>query len=348
MGRPIPFAVRRVIHGVGMYLALVLAITMAFQQVADQSLRAQADEEVLQILKSAGSLDAQSYTALREQTMLAKAAQYHLDEPWVARVLWQAGRVLTFQLGQAATLKTASGDRDVWALIAEALPPTLALFVSEAVLVLILGAAAGLWAGHQRGKALDRTLAVLPTVAGGLPAWWVGMLGLMAFAYALPLFPSGGIHANPVPTGVAGLLDALWHMALPLGLLVLLNVGPVAWQVRNLVAGALNSGPLVAARAKGLSEARIVFVHVVAFIRPALVTLTVLGLLQSLSGNLLIEGIFQWSGLGSLTFAAVQQSDTAVLVGIVSLQTLLNLAALVALDLIYRVLDPRLKTEGPR
>lgn len=342
------FAFRRVVHGLGMYVALVVAITLVFQQVADQGLRAQAEEEVLQTLKSAGPMDSEAYTALRTQTLAAKTAQYHLDEPWAVRALWQAGQVLTFQLGQAATLKTADGDRRVWSLIAEALPPTLALFVSEALLVLIVGGVAGLWAGSRPGRAFDRTIAILPPLAGGLPAWWVGMLGLMAFSYALPIFPSGGIHSQPAPEGLAGLADALWHMALPLLLLVLLNAGGLAWQVRNLVVGTLASGPLVAARAKGLSEVRILLVHTVAFLRPGLVTLTVLGLLQSLSGNLLIEGIFQWPGLGSLTFAAVQQNDTAVLVGILALQTFLNLAGLVALDLVYRAMDPRLRGEVAR
>lgn len=326
-----------------MYLLLVLAFALVFGQVAEKSLRAQADEEVFQLLRNAGPLNAADYKSLRLSTEQAKIRQYHLDEPWAARVLWLSWEVLSFQFGNAATLKTSSGDRAVLALILEALPNTVLLFTSEAVLILILGIALGLLASRKPDGPLDRTLSVLPMVLGGLPTWWVGMLALMLFAYGLPLFPSGGVHANPAPTGWNGGLDYLWHMSLPLLLLVVLNVWSVAWQIRNLIKGTQSHASILAARARGLSEPRILFEHVLSTIRPAVLTLVVMGLLQSLSGNLLIEGIFNWPGLGNLYFTAVQQSDISVLLGVLALQTLINLGGLVFVDLAYRWLDPRLR-----
>lgn len=337
------FVARRVLHGLGMYVALLFAFSLVFHQVAEKALRAQADEEVSALLRNAGPQDTVTYQNLRDEALRTKALQYHLDDPWAFRVVWQAWNTLTFQFGQATTLKTSAGDRSVLALIGEALPNTLLLFTSEALLVLLLGTLVGLVATRKPGGRLDQTLSFLPMVLGGLPSWWIGMLGLMMFSYAIPLFPSGGVHSNPAPTGLGGVFDYLWHMTLPLVLLVALNLWSVAWQVRNLVLGGLNSAPITAARARGLSEFRILTVHVLATIRPAILTMVVLGLLQSLSGNLLIEGIFNWPGLGNLYFVAVQQSDVPVLLGVLALQTLMNLVGLVFLDLAYAWLDPRIR-----
>jgi len=342
------FAIQRTFHALGMYLLLVLAFALVFDSVADRGLKAQMDDEVALALRAAGPLEADQAAALRNRLETDLTARYHLDEPWAGRVFWRAWDTLTFHFGQATSLKAASGDRAVLTLIAEALPHTVALFLSEAVLVFLLGGMVGLLAARKpRGK-LDKTLSVVPMVLGGFPVWWAGMLALMAFSYLIPLFPSGGVRSNPPPSGWAAAPDYLWHLALPLATLVVLNLWAAGWQIRNLVVGTVETGWVTAARARGVSEGRILGVHVLAAAKPAVLTLVVLGLLESLSGNLLVEGIFQWPGLGSLYFAAVQQNDVPVVLALLSLQTLINLAGLVVLDLTYRLLDPRLRLEAPR
>jgi peptide/nickel transport system permease protein len=337
------YAAKRILHGLAMYLVMALAYSLVFNGIAEKSLRAQADEEVAQLMRGSGSLDAADYQRLLEEAKRAKIRQYHLEEPWGLRVLWRTLDILTFHFGRSTGLKSAAGDREVAAIVLEALPNTLSLFVSEALLVLAIGGFLGLRAARRPGSWLDRLASVLPMVVNGFPAWWVGMLALMLFSYAIPLFPSGGIHANPAPGGLAGILDYLWHMILPLLTIVGLNLWSAAWLVRNLLADTFHKEFITYARARGLPELK-VGVHVVAVIRPAVATMALLGLVQSISGNILVEGIFNWPGLGSLYFSAVQQSDVPVLMAILSLQTALNLAALVLLDLSYGWMDPRIGT----
>lgn len=325
-----------------MYILLVLSFSALFSQVAERTLRAQLDEEITAILRSAGNLDPESYDSLRQTTRRDLIARDHLNEPWPSRVLWRTWSVLSFQFGQASTVKSATGERDVLGLILEALPNTLILFGTEAVLVMALGTLVGLRAATRRKGLLDRVLSFLPMLLKGLPAWWLGMLAMLALAYALPLFPSGGIHSNPLPSGLAGAVDLLWHLFLPLLVLVALNLWGFALEVRNLLADLTDSPWITAARARGVPERSILLRHILAGARPALLTLVVMGLLQSLSGNLLLEGIFGWPGLGNLYFIAVQQSDVPVLLGVLSFQTFLNLVGLVGLDITYRRLDPRL------
>ena len=336
------YAARRIFHGLVMYLVMALAYSLVFNGIADTSLRSQVDEDVAQAVRASTGLDAASLGHLEEATRAQKLRQYHLDEPWVQRVLWRTAEVLSFHFGRSTGLSSSSGDREVLSIVAEALPNTLCLFLSEAVLVLLLGGALGLAAARKPHGALDRFSSVVPMVLNGLPAWWVGMLALMLFSYVIPLFPSGGVHVNPTPSGLAGLADYLWHMLLPLITIVGLNLWNTAWLIRNLLTDTYAQDFVKVARAKGLSEAR-VGVHVIAAIRPAVATIALMGLIQSLSGNILVEGIFAWPGLGSLYFAAVQQSDVPVLMAILSLQTALNLAGLVVLDLSYGLLDPRIR-----
>ncbi len=341
--RRLAYAARRVLHGLVMYLVMALAYSLVFNGIAEKSLRAQAEEDVARIMRGAVNLDAAGYQSLMEETRRAKLRQYHLDDSWALRVAWRALEIMSFQFGRSTGLKSTTGDSHVVAIVVEALPNTLFLFGTEALLVLLVGGYLGLRAARKPGGWLDRLASVLPMVFNGFPAWWVGMLALTLFSYAIPLFPSGGIHANPAPGGWAGILDYLWHMLLPLLTIVGLNLWGTAWLIRNLLADAYSKDFIAFARARGLPEFR-VGMHAIAVVGPAIATLALLGLVQSISGNILVEGIFNWPGLGSLYFSAVQQSDVPVLMAILSLQTALNLAALVLLDLSYAWLDPRIKT----
>jgi peptide/nickel transport system permease protein len=335
------YALRRTGQGLAMYVALVLSLSAVFNSAADGNLRARIEEETLAVMRSAGSLDEAAAGDLKRTTSAELTRRYGLDEPWAGRVAHRAVDDLLFRFGRAGTLRSADGDPSVVGLVLGALPNTILLFGIEAILVMGLGLVMGLLAARRPRGLLDRFLTALPPFLNGIPSWWMAMLALSAFAYAIPLFPSGGLHANPPPTGLRGLADLLWHLALPLLVLVGLNLWGFALQARTLLGGMVDAPWLRSARARGIPERRILFVHVLAGVRAPLLTVFVLGLLQSLSGNLLIEGIFGWPGLGNLYFAAAQQSDVPVLLGILSFQTLINLAGLVGLDIAYRVLDPR-------
>ncbi len=338
-------ALRRVGHGLAMYFLMSLAYSIVFNGVADSALRARVDEEVAIALRSSGNLATIDYERLREETRAAKLRQYRLDEALPSRILWRALDVATFHFGRSQSVTSSSGDREVLGIVLQALPNTLALFGTEALLVMLLGGVVGLLAARRQGGALDKLASILPMISNGLPTWWVGMLALMLFSYVIPLFPSGGVHVNPTPEGWAGVLDYLHHMTLPLVTLVSLNLWNPAWLIRNLVGDTWERDFVRFARSKGLPERR-VGLHVIAAIKPAVATMAMLGLVQSLSGNILVEGIFGWPGLGGLYFTAVQQYDVPVLMGVLSLQTALNLAGLVVLDLAYDWLDPRIRLGG--
>jgi peptide/nickel transport system permease protein len=172
------------------------------------------------------------------------------------------------------------------------------------------------------------------------------MLMIMFFSYAVPIFPSGGIRSNPSPVGLAAVLDFLWHLSLPLITLVFLSVWGTAYLIRNIVLSDLQEDYVMAARARGIPERKVLFGHTLRSSLPAIMTMAVLSLFSSIAGNIIVEGIFGWPGLGNLYFIAVQQNDVPVLMGCLAIETFLNMIGFILLDLIYGLLDPRIKVGG--
>ncbi len=180
----------------------------------------------------------------------------------------------------------------------------------------------------------------------GMPSWWVGMLLLMLFVYIIPIFPSGGMTSIPPRYGLLGFLDLLYHMALPLITLVVIGFWGMALLTRNIVLGVLQDDYIMAARARGLPERRVLFGHTLRTAAPPIITIALLSLLGSVFGSIILEGIFSWPGMGNLYWIAVQQNDVPVILGLLSVTTGLYMAGLVLLDLIYGFLDPRIKVGG--
>jgi peptide/nickel transport system permease protein len=154
------------------------------------------------------------------------------------------------------------------------------------------------------------------------------------------------VHSNPTPHGFAGFIDLLYHLSLPLLTLVVLSVWGTAYLTRNIVMGNLQEDFVMAARARGISEGKVLFSHTLRTSMPAIMTLAVLSLFTSIGGNIIVEGIFSWPGLGNLYFVAVQQNDVPVLMGNLTIQTMINMVGFILLDLIYGILDPRIKVGG--
>jgi peptide/nickel transport system permease protein len=271
---------------------------------------------------------------------------YHLDQPIWSRIVWRAIDTLTLNWGKSTFIRSSSGAREVWTIVAETIPRTLLLFTTAAIIDIILGLWMGLKKAQKVGGTMDKTTSVMTMAVYGMPTWWLGMLILMFFAYVVKLFPSGGLHSIPPPTGIAYYIDILYHMALPVMTLVVILFWGRAFLIRNIVLGILQEDYIMAARARGIPERKVLYGHVMRTASPPIATLAILTLLISVGGNLVFEGIFSWPGLGNLYWIAIEQNDVPVLMGCLSITTILYIAGLVLLDLIYGYLDPRIKVGG--
>jgi peptide/nickel transport system permease protein len=340
------YVLKRIVYGTLMYIVMVFTYSALFNSVAEQTMRSQIGEEVAQEMSRYKNLDKDQFQTLMQKRLADKRQKYHLDDPLGARIFWRAVNTLGFNYGNATIIKAPNGDKSVLVIILEALPRTIVLFSSEVVLITVFGVWIGLYAARKPNGFLDRATSALTMITNGMPSWWLGMLMIMFFSYAVPIFPSGGLHSNPTPTGLANVADFLWHLSLPLLTLVILGVWGTAYLTRNIVLTNLQEDYVMAARARGIPERRVLFGHTLRSAMPAIVTMAVLSLFSSIAGNIIVEGIFGWPGIGNLYFVAVEQNDVPVLMGTLSIETLVNMLGFVLLDVIYGFLDPRIKVGG--
>jgi peptide/nickel transport system permease protein len=340
------YLIKRVLNALLNYLIIIFLLSVMFNTTAEKSVRTQVLEQVqaeAARLRNFTSEQVQQWRADREVFLIHR---YHLDEPFLSRVFWKTVDTITFRFGNSTIIKSSQGERDVWTIILETLPRTAILFTSAIVLEIVIAIWLGLKKAQRPGGLLDRSTSIGTMIVYGMPSWWVGMLLLMLFVYIIPIFPSGGMTSIPPRHGFLGFIDLLYHMALPLITLVLIGFWGTALLTRNIVLGILQDDYIMAARARGLPERRVLFGHTLRTAAPPIITIALLSLLGSVFGSIILEGIFSWPGMGNLYWIAVQQNDVPVILGLLSVTTGLYMAGLVVLDLIYGFLDPRIKVGG--
>ena len=340
------YALKRVIYGFLMYAILIFIFSALFNTVMERTLRAQIEEQVRSETMRLTNVSAQ----VLQQYVVNRRAElyslYRLDRPVAERVIWRTVDTITLNLGNSTLIRSGDGSRSVWKIVSEAIPNTLLLFTLAIVADIIIGVWLGLKKAQKAGGVLDRSTSVGTMVVFGMPSWWLGMLLIMFFAYTVKIFPSGGLHATPPPEGIAKFFDLIYHLALPVLTLVVLGFWGRAFLTRNIVLGILQEDYIMAARARGIPERKVLYGHTMRTAAPPIVTMSLLALLASVSGNIVFEGIFNWPGMGNLFWFALQQNDVPVLMGNLAVTTGLYIGGLVLLDLIYGLLDPRIKVGG--
>jgi peptide/nickel transport system permease protein len=238
-----------------------------------------------------------------------------------------------------------SRQRPVARVIAEALPATVLLAVAAMAVEYALALPLGVWAARRRGTAPDRLARGLGLLLYALPGFWIALMAVYVFAYLVPIFPAShaadpGAAALPP---LERLADRLHHLALPALVLGASTAGGTLRYVRNSLLGVLGQDYVRTARAKGLSERRVLWVHAM---RPALAPLLqLLGttLPALLNGVLVIEVIFSWPGIGQLAFQAIRALDYPLVLAVAALSGAMVIAANLVADLLHAAADPRVR-----
>jgi peptide/nickel transport system permease protein len=260
-------------------------------------------------------------------------AQYHLDEPLPLQYLrWLFG-VLQGDFGQSIRIQ-----RPVAALIAEKLPVTLELTGFAMAVALALGIPAGVLAAVKRGSVWEFLANAVALWGLSIPSFWLGILMILLFAVELGWLPASG-YVSPTED----LRRNLATLIMPGFVLGNAIAGTVMRHMAAAMSQALRSDYVRTARAKGLSEARVIWRHALPNALQPVITLVALEFGGLLSGAVLTEQVFTIPGIGKLIVDAVFSRDYPVVQGVVLttavFYTLLNLAA----DLGYALVNPRLR-----
>ncbi len=265
-----------------------------------------------------------------EEAIRALRSQLGLDAPLHERYLRYMGDVLQGDLGQSFVNK-----RSVSEMILERFPKTLLLAAAAMLFACVFGVAAGVVSAARPGSAADRIGMTSTFVAISMPVFWLGLVLIFLVSVKLRLLP---------PSGYGGIDPR--YLILPAVTLGAGSAGIIARITRSSMLEAVSEDYIVAARAKGLSERRIMLKHA---LRNALVpVITVIGtdFGSYLSGAVLTESIFGWPGVGRLTLDAILKRDLPVIEGSVLFMAVAFMLVNLAVDVSYAFIDPRVRIEG--
>ncbi len=268
----------------------------------------------------------------------ALIADFGLDRSLPAQVpgyLWDTVRG---NLGFSYT-----SGRSVTSVLAERVWPTVVLVLPATIISVAVGVWLGIHAGWRRGSSTDAGSVGASLVLYSTPEGWLGMMLLVVFGVWLGLFPLGGYTSTPPPQGSAYVADVMTHAFLPVVTLALAYIGEYVLIMRSSMVEVTHEDYLLTARAKGLTDREVRRRHAVPNALLPTVTLIFYSFGFVLGGAVVIESIFNWPGLGLLTFQAIDNQDFPVIQGVFLLSSFLVIACNLAADLSYGYIDPRVR-----
>lgn len=234
-----------------------------------------------------------------------------------------------------------TSGRPVTSVLADRVWPTVVLVLPATIISVAVGVWLGIHAGWRRGSSTDAGSVGASLVLYSTPEGWLGMMLLVVFGVWLGLFPLGGYSSSPPPEGAAYVADVMTHAFLPVLTLALAYIGEYVLIMRSSMVEVTHEDYLTTARAKGLTDREVRRGHAVPNALLPIVTLIFYSFGFVLGGAVVIESIFNWPGLGLLTFQAIDNQDFPVIQGVFLLSSFLVIAFNLAADLSYGYIDPR-------
>ncbi len=234
-------------------------------------------------------------------------------------------------------------------LIAQRMPATLELAVTAVLMSMCFGVPLGLYAGLNPDNFGGRAIMAGSILGFSLPTFWVGLMLIMVFAVQLGWLPSTGRGQTETLFGVPWSFltwDGLRHMFMPALNLSLFNISLVLRLTRAGVRETLPMDYIKFARAKGLTRTRVIFVHVLKNIMIPVVTVLGLELGSTIAFAVVTESVFAWPGMGKLIIDSINVLDRPVIVAYLMMIVLLFIVINLVVDILYMVLDPRVRLGG--
>ncbi len=268
-------------------------------------------------------------------------------EFWRKVPVWSQYFTWTLKLAKLDFGRSFVDDELVLDKMAKALPITIGLNLLAIFIIYTVSLPLGIFAAVRRAKTFDNVSSLVLFVLYSVPNFWLATLLIMFFSSArnFDWFPSGGLHSSD-PWSMSfwpWLFDLGWHLVLPVTVMVYAGFASLSRYVRTSMLESLSQDFVRTARAKGLHETVVVLKH--AF-RNALVTIVTLigNLLPRLfGGSVIVEYIFSIEGMGKLSFDAILSRDYPVIMAITTIAAVLTLFGILVSDLLYGVVDPRVR-----
>lgn len=333
---------------IGVYLTVLIANmggyldTIRIAEIRDQVGAAVLNDATLQTLPPS---ELRKYI---DDLVVLEMQRLRLDQPFVIRSIDYLTDALTLNLGHAEHLTSNSGSKQVRLILFERIPATLLLSATANLTLFFTAIFIALYLSRHYGSWFDR-LIIAMAPASTVPAWFYGIFLILIFASLIHILPFGGMVDTPPPESTLGYtLSLLKHMILPISAIILhgIFVGIYQWRTFFLIYSSEDYVEM--AKAKGLTARTIERRYILRPTLPPIVTAFSLLLIYLWQGAIILETVFAWPGVGRLLYQAISIFDVPVIVGNVVLIAYLLVTTVFLLDILYAIIDPRVKIGGER
>ncbi|MRJ02664.1 MAG: ABC transporter permease [Epsilonproteobacteria bacterium] len=260
---------------------------------------------------------------------------YGLDRPLWEQYLSWLWAMVHFDFG----ISFATG-RSVTDEILQRLPITLGINITSMVITFLLALYLGIEAALKEESWLDRFIRKWALLSFSMPSFYLALLLILFLSVQLQLFPISGLHSLEPKEGIEAFLDLLWHLVLPIFVVVFGGFGTFSQYIRSLTLEILKSNYILFARARGIEGRDLVRYYILPNLKPPLITVLGLSLPGIIGGSVILESIFSINGMGLLFYQAALARDYPVIMGILIITAFLTLLGNVIADLLLYKLNP--------
>lgn len=266
---------------------------------------------------------------------------YGLDKPLPEQYLIWLKRVVVLDFGESFS----QDGKTVTTKILERMPVTIYLNVMGMLLIFLIALPLGVWSAYKQNSLFDKSVTVFVFVGFAVPTFWLALLCMYYFGVIKGWLPISGLTSyNFDQLSVLGKIwDVAWHSFLPVLLSVFGGLAGLSRFARNSMLEVLGEDYITSARARGLSERRVVFKHALKNAMLPVVTILGLSIPGLIGGSVIFESIFGIAGMGQLFYQAVMMRDYPVVMGILVMGAVLTLIGNLIADICYGLVDPRIR-----
>ena len=331
---------------VGVYLTILIANMGGY---VDQMMKAEIQERItMEVGRSPAyqNMDPATRNELAQERIQNEIERLNLDQPLLLRSIRFLRNALTLNLGRAMNMTSDSGSRNVRAIILERIPYTLLLMGTANFILFFTTLFLALALSRHYGSFWDKIIIGMSPTSSA-PSWLYGIFLILIFAAVLKVLPFGGVIDAPVPKDFLGrALSVLRHLILPASSLIISQFFYSIYNWRTFFLIYSSEDYVEMAKAKGLPSRDIERRYILRPTLPTIITAFALLLIGTWTGAIITETVFQWPGLGRVTFRAIGLYDTPVIVGTTIIFAYLLAITVFLLDIIYALVDPRVKIGG--
>ncbi|CCQ57155.1 MULTISPECIES: ABC transporter permease [Crocosphaera] len=281
---------------------------------------------------------------IAEETIKQLTNQFGLDKPWYVQYWrWFVQVVTQLDFGTSFVY-----NRSVASLLGERIPATLLLAISSIIITWLIAIPLGILSAVKQSSWTDKILRVVSYLGQGFPSFITALVLLIIAQYLSPLLPVGNMtslnHTELSPIGK--ILDIAWHMILPTIALSITSFAGLMRLMRGQMLDVMRQDYIQTARAKGLPEDKVIYVHGLRNAINPLITLLGFEFASLLGGSFIAEFFFNWPGLGRLILQAVTAQDLYLVMGSLTMGATMLIVGNLLADLLLKAVDPRIKLEN--